>query len=137
MKRALLLIGLVGILAPSAGCFRTKFVYTDRAPSAQVMDETRTYSLVGLSGPGRPLRADKMCPNGVASVEQITNIGDACITGIACGGLIYGSKTVQVTCAQGTAHNFYLDANDEVVGHEVVDPDTGEAVVEEFTSDVF
>ncbi len=137
MKRALLLIGLIGILATTAGCFRTKFVYADRAPSMQVVDETRTYALFGTSGPGQPLRADKICPAGVASVEQVTNVGDACITGLACGGLIYGSNTVQITCAQGTAHNFYLDADDEVIGHEVVDPDTGESVLEEFTSDVF
>jgi len=132
MKRALLTATLIFAMIAMTGCFRTSFDYTDRA-GAQVTEQSQTFLVFGLIGPGKPFRADKLCPGGVAGVETYATFGNMCIG--TCTANIYTPRTVKVTCAAGGAHNFYLDNNDQVLAHEFVDAN-GQSSVEDFSSDV-
>lgn len=133
MKRVLLFATLLIAMTAMTGCFRTSFVYTDRG-SASVTEESQKFLVFGLIGPDKPYRADKLCPSGVAGVETYGTFGNMCIG--MCTLNIYTPRTVKVTCASGGAHNFYLDENDNVLAHEHIDAETGQSVVEDFSSDV-
>ena len=135
MKRAIAALTILAFLVPATGCYRTPLMHNSR-PAGDVMEETRGYNFFGLSGPSRPIRADKMCPGGVAGVEFNMTFGDGLLTGVLIAGLIYGARTVKITCAAGSAHNFYLNDQDEVMAHEIVEGDTKETNAEDFTSDV-
>ena len=133
MKKMLLLSVLLALTALT-GCVKTSFVYTNASPG-DVTEESRTFMFFGLSAPDKPYRADKVCGDkGVQSVETFASIGNTCVSSITI--QIYTPRTVKVTCASGSAHNFYLDEQDKVVAHEIVDPKTGQSVTEDFTSDV-
>ncbi len=132
MKRVLFMATLLVALTALSGCYRTTFMYTDRAGGA-VTEKKQAFWLGGLIGPNKPYRADQLCPAGIAGVETYATFGNACIN--TCSGGIYAPRTVKVTCAAGGAHNFYLDESDQVLGHEYVD-ESGQTVVEGFQSDV-
>ena len=133
MKK-MFLLGALLTLIPLTGCYKTSFVYTNASPG-DVTEESRTFMFFGLSGPDKPYRADKVCAGkGVQSVETFASFGNSCVSCISL--QIYTPRTVKVTCASGSAHNFYLDDQDRVVAHELVDSKTGRTVTEDFTSDV-
>ena len=132
MKKLFLLLALTALVSLS-GCMQSSFVYTNATPG-DVTEESRGFLFYGLSGPDKPYRADKICgAKGVASVETYASFGNQCIGCLTLA--IYTPHTVRVTCGTGTAHNFYLDENERVVAHEVID--NNQSVVEDFTSNVF
>lgn len=112
------LLPLALALCCLSGCFKSTFVYNS-AGGAQVLEETRTHKFFGLSGPSKILRADRMCPAGVASVETKASFGNLCLSCVTL--QIYTPRTVVVTCNSGQAHNFYLDDQDRVLHHETVE----------------
>lgn len=133
MKK-MLLLGVLLALIPMTGCMSTNFAYTNASPG-DVTEESRTFMFFGLSSPDKPYRADKVCGDkGVQSVETYSSFGNSCVSCLTL--QIYTPRTVKVTCASGSAHNFYLDEQDKVVAHEIVDAKTGQSVSEDFTSDV-
>lgn len=121
---SLLILLLAAFALP--GCYRTTFAYNDRV-QAQVIEESRNFWLFGLIGPDAPYRADRLCPSGVASVETYASFGNLCLGTITVG--IYSPRTVRVACAAGNVHNFYLNEEDEVVAHELVDASSGESIL--------
>ena len=128
MSRTTTLSLIVVLLAAAIlpGCLRTTFAYNDRA-QANVTEETRAFWLYGLLGPDAPFRADRLCPSGVASVETYASVGNICLSAITAG--IYSPRTIRVACSAGSAHNFYLNEEDEVIAHEFVDASTGESII--------
>lgn len=132
MKRALLFATLIIGMLAMTGCYRTSFTYPDKS-GGQISEQKQNFFIGGLIGPKKPFRADELCPSGVAGVETYATFGNACI-GMLCA--IYTPRTVKVTCAAGSAHNFYLDEDDNLLAHEYVDGESGERVVEDFSSDV-
>lgn len=135
MKRSMMFAALLLLIAVgSVGCMRTTFEYPDRQPG-QTVDVSRTFYVFGLiDGNKRPLVAHEVCGGPVQSVQTIHTLGNMCLGCITLN--IYTPNTVRITCAAGSVHNFYLDEEDTVVGHEVVDGETGEVVQREFRSDV-
>src|SRR5690554_6471125 len=130
MMVAMLALFFVG----STGCISNTFDYPSRQADGRVMEESRTFLIYGLVDRNdRPVVGHELCNGPVKSVETVHTFGNQCIGCITLS--IYTPNTVRVTCATGTAHNFYLDEDDAVVGHEVVDEETGEVVQREFESD--
>lgn len=136
MQRVIAAITILAFLFPATGCYRTPLMHDSRPGGPDIMEETRGYNFFGLSGPARPIRADKMCPGGVKGVEFYMNFTDGLLTGVLIAGLIYGARTVKITCASGSAHNFYLDDQDQVMAHEFVEGEAQTETAEDFTSDV-
>ena len=134
MKRVLLLLAVLMLALPAlTGCFRSTFSYSDRG-AASVTEESQQFLLNGLIGPNVPYRADKLCPGGVSSVEMYQSLGNGCLGILTFA--IYTPRTVQVTCAAGGAHNFYIDDQDNVLAHEIVDA-SGDARVQELDAATF
>lgn len=135
MKRNVLVIALLAIaLSGLSGCLSNVFEYPDRQADGRVMEEGRTFFLFGLiDGNEGPLLAHQLCNGPVKSVETVHTIGDQCLGCISFN--IYTPNTVVVQCATGEAHNFYLDENDSVVGHELIDSETGEVLQSQMKSD--
>lgn len=134
MKGNALLIALMCLLIGSFGCLSNTFEYPDRDDDGRIMEEDRTFFIGGLiDGNDEPVQAHELCNGPVKSVETVHTFGDQCIGCIT--GNIYTPNTVNVTCAAGEAHNFYLDENDSVVGHEVYDTESGEVLESEVKSD--
>ena len=129
----LLLGGILAALVCSTGCYKTTFVY-EGATELNTIEEGRTFMFGGLSSPDKPVRADKMCGgNAPVKVETFRSFGDGCLGGLTL--CIYTPQTVRVTCGQGVAHNFYLDSDEQVVAHEIVEGH--ESALEDFSSNVF
>ncbi|MFU8802861.1 MAG: Bor/Iss family lipoprotein [Bradymonadaceae bacterium] len=127
---ALLLLFVVG----TVGCYGATFEYPDRQPG-QVVDVSRTFYVAGLfDGNKRPVVAHEVCGGPVQSVQTVNTFGNMCLGCVTA--QIYTPNTVRVTCAAGAVHNFYLDEDDVVVGHETVDAESGEVVQREFHSDL-
>ncbi len=136
MKKMVMTGALLCALMPLTGCYKSTFVYSSKAPTANTMEETRSYGFFGLSKPDKPFRADAVCgASSVAKVEQFASFGNSCLTAITLN--IYTPRTIRVTCGSGQAHNFYLDEHDTVLAHEQVDAQTGDQHVETFSSDAF
>lgn len=112
------LLPLALALCCLSGCYKSTFVYNS-AGGSQVLEETRSHKLFGLIGPGKVMRADRMCPAGVASVETKASFGNMCLSCVTLN--IYTPRTVVVTCNSGQAHNFYLDDQDRVLHHETIE----------------
>ena len=128
-------IALLAILVLGAmGCYRNTFDYPNRTSDSRVMEERRAFLIGGLVDRNNgPVIGPRLCNGPVKSVETVHTIGNFCVQCITLG--IYAPNTVRVTCASGTAHNFYLDENDLIVGHEVYD-ESGEMVESNFSSDL-
>lgn len=135
MKRNVFVIALLAItLGGLTGCMSNTFEYPDRQADGRVMEESRTFYVGGLiDGNDGPLVAHELCNGPIESVETVHTLGNQCISCISLN--IYTPNTVVVSCATGTAHNFYLDENDAVVGHETIDSETGEVLQSEMNSD--
>jgi hypothetical protein len=118
MKPTFTGILLIGVATLLAGCFATTFTYSNRAP-ARMKTEDRTFFLRGAINANEPIRAYEVCPEGVASVEVIHTFVDSALGCVTL--WIYHPNTVRVTCQVGTAHNFYLNENDEVVARQSFD----------------
>ncbi|WP_158542742.1 Bor/Iss family lipoprotein [Lujinxingia litoralis] len=134
IRNGLMMLALALLVAGATGCYSNTFTYPDRQSDGRVMEESRSFLLFGLvDNNDRPVVAHELCNGPVKSVETVQTFGNMCISCLTLN--IYTPSTVRVTCASGMAHNFYLDEDDAVVGHEVVDGDTGEVVQSEFKSD--
>ena len=129
----LILGGLLAALVLSTGCYKTSFVY-EGATELNTIEESRTFMFGGLSSPDKPVRADQLCGgNPPVKVETYRSFGNGCIGTLTL--CIYTPQTVRVTCGQGVAHNFYLDSDEQVVAHEIIEGD--QSAVEDFSSNVF
>ena len=120
MKQALLLCTLLAALAALSGCYKTNFIHGDR-PITAPLSVSQSFYLFGLIGPDMPTRADRLCPAGVARIQTQASFVDSLISFVTLG--IYSPRTVQVFCAAGRTHNFYLDDQDRLIGHEIVGAD--------------
>lgn len=71
--------------------------------------DSASYHLFGLVG-DKTLDMTQVCPTGVAQWRDYVTLGDWLITCVACGGLIYGSETIEIECAGpvGAAPTTYL-----------------------------
>lgn len=135
MKKNVLFIALLAIaLSGLSGCLSNVFEYPDRQADGRVMEEGRAFYLFGLiDGNDGPVLAHELCNGPVKSVETVHTLGNMCISCVTLN--IYAPNTVVVECASGEAHNFYLDENDSVVGHELIDSETGEVLQSQMKSD--
>lgn len=132
MKRSITGILLLAAVTFLTGCFSTTFSYSNRAPGRT--DEVgRTFLIRGVVNSNDPLRAFDLCPEGVSSVETLHTFGDSFLGCLTL--QIYTPNTVRVTCQSGAAHNFYLDAEDEVVAQQSFD-ENGTLMSESVASDV-
>lgn len=133
MKKTLFLVAaLLVLLSGLTGCYRQTFVYPDRGTAA-VQEVGVTHLIYGLVTSDPYVKAFEICPTGVAQVDTVVTFGDGFLGCLTAG--IYTPNTVVVTCASGTGHNFYLDENDKVVAHEVLD-EQGAVVDTRLVSDV-
>lgn len=132
MKRSVCMIVLLAAVTFVTGCFSTTFSYTNKSPG-RTEDVGRTFLIRGLVDLNDPLRAYELCPEGVQSVQTVHTFGDGFLGCITAG--IYTPNTVRVTCAAGSAHNFYLNESDEVVAQQSFD-ETGTMVSETVASDI-
>lgn len=134
MKKVFLVALLAILIGGLTGCMRQTFDYPSRTTDGRQMAESQTFYFNGLfDGTRGPVIAHQLCNGPVKSVETVNTIGNLCVTGITF--TIYSPNTVRVTCAAGTAHNFYLDEDDTVVGHETVDLESGEILESNFQTD--
>lgn len=67
---------------------------TEGAPESKKWQSHWLFGLVG----GADLNLDSACPDGNATVVEKTTFGNAIVTAIALGGLVYTPTTVQVWC---------------------------------------
>lgn len=133
LMKHILLGGILTALIFSTGCYKTTFVYSG-ATELNTIEEGRSFMFGGLSGPDKPVRADQMCGGSTpVKVETLRTIGNSCVGSLTL--CIYTPQTVRVTCGQGVAHNFYLDSDEQVVAHEIIEGH--ESAVEDFSSNVF
>ncbi|MBA2661511.1 MAG: hypothetical protein H0U74_04405 [Bradymonadaceae bacterium] len=132
--KILLSLLLLGTLTSLTACYSTTFQYPDRQPT-RVVDVSRPFWIAGLiNGEKRPVVAYELCGGAVKSVETFNSFGQVCLGVITL--QIYTPNTVRITCASGSAHNFYLNDEDMVVAHEVVDSGSGEVVYRSMYSDI-
>jgi hypothetical protein len=132
MRKSLILAAALVLLATSTtGCYRQTFKYENKTPAATT-EVNRGFLLWGLVAPDNPVKAFEICPSGVAQVEVVHTFGNQLLGCITAG--IYSPNTVRVSCAGGSAHNFYLDEDEEVVGYEGFDED-GELVERSISSE--
>jgi hypothetical protein len=81
----------------ATGCMTSS--YSTGLPGGGEMHlEAARYHLWGLMG-DKTLDLSQVCPNGVAHWRDYVTLGDWLITCVACGGLIYGSETIEIECA--------------------------------------
>lgn len=132
MKGNVLIVAAVLVLFGGIGCMSHTFEYPDRDAQGPVMEESQVFYIGGLLGGGEPLDAAEMCGGPVESVETVSTIGNGCVGCLTLN--IYTPNTVRVQCASGSAHDFYLDEDDTVVGYESYD-ESGEVVESEVSSD--
>lgn len=134
MKKVLS-IALLGILVlGSLGCMRNTFDYPNRSSDGREIEERRAFLIAGLVDRNDgPVVAHRLCNGPVKSVETVHTLGNFCVSCITL--QIYTPNTVRVTCASGAAHNFYLDEDDLIVGHEAFD-ESGDMVEANFSSDL-
>jgi hypothetical protein len=90
------------------GCMASTY-RTGLPPGGEKHLESARYHLWGLMG-DKTLDMTQVCPNGVAQWRDYVTLGDLLITCVACGGLIYGSETIEIECANlpGTAPTTFL-----------------------------
>lgn len=125
MKKVMLIAVVAIALLGLTGCMKHTFDYPSRQADGRVMEETSKFYLFGLiDGDKEPFSAYNLCNGPVKSVETFASIGNSCVGCVTLN--IYAPNTVEVKCASGTAHNFYLDEDDAVVLHEVWDEESGE-----------
>ncbi len=128
MKRVVL-IALV--LATTLGCARTSFDYASRTDGRKE-ELSRTFYMVGLVNTNEPLRAYDFCPEGVKSITTVHTFGDALLSFLTL--TIWTPNTVRITCQGPSAHQFYIDENDEIIARE---PVASGVATEAAYSDVF
>ena len=131
MSRKVLMVLLVAAMSTLVGCWSHSFSYADKTPAGE-QEVGRTHLVFGLISDD-PLMAYELCPSGVQGVHTQHTFGDMLLSCLTAN--IYTPNTVTVTCASGAAHNFYLDANDEVVAQQSFD-ENGTLVAENVKSDV-
>ena len=131
MSRKVFMFLLVAAASTMLGCWSHSFTYSDKAPGGE-QEVGRTFLIMGLIADD-PLMAYELCPSGVQGVETVHTFVDMFLTCLTA--QLYTPNTVRVTCASGAAHNFYLDANEDVVAQQSFDEE-GTLVAEHIKSDV-
>lgn len=127
MKKVMLIAVAAIALMGLTGCYKYTFDYPSRQADGRVMKESSKFYISGLiDADKQPLSAYNLCNGPVKSVETSATFGNGCVSCLTL--YIYTPQTVEVRCASGTAHNFYLDEDDALVLHEVIDEETGEVL---------
>lgn len=93
-------LGLALALAAS-GCMTTTYK-TGLPGGGELHTDSASYHVWGLIG-DKTLDLSQVCPTGVSQWKDYVTLGDALITCLACGGLIYGSETIEIECAGAPA----------------------------------
>jgi hypothetical protein len=88
---------VVGMATLASGCLTTSYK-TGLPGNGEMHTDSASYHVWGLVG-DKTLDLGQLCPNGVSQWKDHFTVGDWLITCIACGGLIYASKTIEVECA--------------------------------------
>jgi hypothetical protein len=89
-------LGLLAILAVSAGCWRIT-VTSNAAPSPTVVEKPWQHSFIAGLVPPAEINVKDQCPNGVAKVETVHSPANLLATILTQG--IYSPITAKVTCA--------------------------------------
>lgn len=109
-----LLLSTLG-LAALVGCMKHSYS-TGAPPGGTVHTQQAKFYVAGLVG-DNTIDLSKLCPNGVAKVQNRLEVKDYCLT--ACTFSLYAPLTVEVECAGGGA---YLLTPDEAEGRTAVAP---------------
>lgn len=127
MKKLMLIAVAAIALSGLTGCMKHTFTYPSRESDGRVMEEPSKFYFFGLvDADKQPISAYNVCNGPVKSVDTYLTLGNACVGCLTL--QIYTPNTVEIRCASGTAHNFYLDEDDAVVLHEVIDEESGEVL---------
>ncbi len=113
-------------LAVLPGCMASTY-RTGLPPGGEKHLESARYHLWGLIG-DKTLDLAEICPSGVAQWRDYVTLGDLLITCVACGGLIYGSETIEIECANpppGAAPTTFLLVPDRAHHQTEVIPKPG------------
>lgn len=78
-----------------------KNTYLTGAPIGAEQKQKANFYLFGLIGE-EDIDLNQVCPNGVARVQNVTNVGDCLLAGVTIN--IYTPRTVKVSCAAGNAY---------------------------------
>ncbi len=114
-------ISLVAAVFAIAGCMTTTY-NTGLPAGGEVKKDSAGFYLYGLMGQ-KDLNLSELCPNGVSTWKQFMGVGDVLLTCIACGGLIYDSTSIEVTCSNaGGAKTSYLLTPDNKSHRTLVEP---------------
>lgn len=109
MRRAGIAAALAGVVL--SGCYTLRYERRSALPEAGAPREAWSHGVLGGTFPAsRPVNLAKMCPDGIASVENQTTPFNAFAQLITSGGglavihaPIWEPTTVRVTCARATA----------------------------------
>lgn len=103
------------------GCFNTKIVFSEKGGGTVSAAHDGAWHhgiIVGLVTLSDPIAIDKVCPSGVAYVEQNTSFLNGLVGGITYN--IYTPQTVSVYCADGGSADVKLDENGQVVAMSAI-----------------
>ena len=84
---------------------------TGLPPAAAPIERNLKFFIYGLVGT-EEVDLRSLCPSGVSSIHQKAGFGDICLSTVTAG--IYTPRTVEITCAAGTAYQMDIDAEGKV-----------------------
>jgi hypothetical protein len=87
----------VAFVSTLPGCLASTYK-TGLPGGGEKHEDSASYFVWGMIG-DKSIDLTKVCPNGVAQWKDYLTFGDFLITCIACGGLIYGKRTIEIECA--------------------------------------
>ncbi|MED5373134.1 MAG: hypothetical protein VX899_19100 [Myxococcota bacterium] len=93
------------VAALMGGCYKNTIETGARAGESHT--ETVAFLLWGLVGDAS-FDVDKICPQGVARIEEEMGPVDAVLNCVTCS--IYSPRTITITCADGRAYNLQENA---------------------------
>ena len=97
-----------------AGCSTYRIGYRDAtvAPGGQTHEVSQNFFLWGLAG-GDQVALDRLCSNGVASIDSERSFVDGVLSVITAG--LYTPMTVRVQCTSGTSYQLERGPDGEVL----------------------
>ncbi len=99
------------LLATTSACFRTQVILSRSAAqsTSQIDWESKWYhdAIYGLAEISGPVRLERVCPGGVAQVQQETSFINGLVQWIT--GNLYNPQEVTIYCLTGAAARVQLD----------------------------
>ena len=119
MKKCIGLLAAMILFTATGGCYRTHVILSRSAAqsTSQIDWEDRWYHdvIYGLAEISGPVRLDRVCPSGVAQVQQETSFINGLVQWIT-GGL-YNPQEVTIYCLSGAVARVMIDDTGHAIAY--------------------